>query len=157
MWGMEGRVRDLVRDGKVHEAIGLLERSFGSTSHDSKHLNLLGMCYAIAGDLDKADGLFASSLRLRPENTAALTGLGNLALLRGEPDRAREFYLRALRENTLLLEPRHNLVIAYQDMGHFEKCISAYQDFCVVQALRKWARFLALIAVGLLLTYAFVR
>jgi Flp pilus assembly protein TadD len=157
VWGIEGRVRDLVREGKSHEAIGLLERNFGNATHSAKYLNLLGMCYAMAGKLDKAERSYVSSLEIQSDNAAALTGLGNLALLRGDPDRAREFYLQALRGNMLLLEPRYNLVFAYQDMGHFEKSLNAYRDFCVVQALRKWMWFLSFLAVGFLLTYALIR
>ena len=157
MWGLESRVRQLVCAGKAREAIQLIEQETGGAdSPTPRHLRLLGMCYALNGELAEAEELFKKCISQRPKDVSALTGLGNVALLKGDPVRARDLYLEALRDNMLLLEPRFNLVLAYQDMGHFEKCLSAYQDFCVISSLHWWLRLLTILGVAFLLAYAVI-
>jgi Flp pilus assembly protein TadD len=155
VWRPEGKAIALLQAGKVNEAVGLLEEVIATGGlRNSQRRNLLGICYARDGKLAEAQRLYEGSLEEKPGDPAVLTDLGNVALLRGDPDRARELYLLALQSNVFLLEPRHNLVLAYQDTGHFEKCLRAYRDYRAIASLRKWVRLLAILSVGLLLTYA---
>ena len=66
--------------------------------------------------------------------------MGNLSLLKGDTATAGNFYIRALRENVFLSEPRLNLVQCYQDMGHFEKAMTAYEEYVAVARMNRWGK-----------------
>lgn len=156
LWRPEGKAIALLQAGRIDEAIGLLEETIARGGfRSSRRQNLLGMCYARDNKLTAAERLYEGSLEKKPGDPAALTGMGNVALLRGDPDRARELYLRALQKNVFLIEPRYNLVLAYQDAGNFEKCLRAYRDYRAISSLRSWIRLLAFLFVGFFLTYVF--
>src|SRR5437867_8312464 len=59
-----------------------------------------GIISALNRDLGRADSMFVWILSLSPGDPRALTNLGNLALLRGEPDLALAFYGRAALADT---------------------------------------------------------
>jgi Flp pilus assembly protein TadD len=97
--------------------------------------------------------VFNEALMVSPRNASALTNLGNLALLDGDHRAAREFYNRALRENLFLAEPRFNIVLSYQDMGHFEKAMTAYEEYVVMAKTSRWSRLILVAGVFLLLAF----
>lgn len=99
--------------------------------------------------------LFSGVLADHPHNAAALTNMGNISLLEGDRTTAGNFYVRALRENFFLKEPRYNLVVCYQDMGHFEKAMTAYEEYAAIAKMGRWAVVaLASLALALLMLLA---
>jgi tetratricopeptide (TPR) repeat protein len=60
----------------------------------------LGIARALAGESARAESVFISLLSHSPGDPRALTNLGNLHLLRGDPEVALAFYERALAADT---------------------------------------------------------
>jgi len=60
----------------------------------------LGIARALAGESARAESVFISLLSHAPHDPRALTNLGNLHLLRGDPEVALAFYERALVADT---------------------------------------------------------
>jgi Flp pilus assembly protein TadD len=61
----------------------------------------LGITLAFSGDDARAESVFISLLSHSPRDARALTNLGNLHLIRGEPDLALAFYERAGKLDSL--------------------------------------------------------
>lgn len=60
----------------------------------------LGISLALSGNNARAESLFVSVLSQSPRDPRALTNLGNIHLIRGEPDLALAFYERAAAFDT---------------------------------------------------------
>ncbi len=147
MRGPEAKALRLLRSGRPRAALELLSREAPAGAPTStRRAVLMGVCYAKAGMLPESESLFNIALRSRPGNPSALTGLGNVAVLKGEPGLARALYVDALECCFWCVEPRYNLVLAYQEAGQFEKSLSAYRDFRLVVGVLKWLKFLIVAA-----------
>ena len=155
---MDGRllkVQSLMAKGELGRAAELLRHHvLDADRPNPKAMNLLGVCEARQGHREMAREVFNQVLRRSPGNPSALTNLGNLSLIEGDHHAAREYYNRALRQNVFLPEPRFNLVLSYQDMGHFEKAMTAYEEYVMIAKTAKWSKYAVL--VGLLLLLAFL-
>ncbi|MGE5579762.1 MAG: tetratricopeptide repeat protein [Bacillota bacterium] len=153
--GTEMKARSLIARGQLSLASDLLrDRILATEDPSPKLLNLLGICEARQGRREAAREAFIKALARSPRDPAALTNLGNLAFLEGDHDTARELYNKALRQNVFLPEPRFNLVRSYQEMGHFEKAMSAFEDYSMLAKTAKWSRLLFLL--GAILLFAFL-
>ncbi len=149
------RAQSLMAKGELDRAAEMLRRHvLESSIPKAKVMNLLGICEARQGHHELAREIFNEVLTHYPANPSALTNLGNLSFIEGDHQAARELYNRALRQNVFLSEPRFNLVLSYQDMGHFEKAISAYQEYSAIAKTSSWSKWALLI--GLLLILAFL-
>lgn len=122
-----------------------------------RHLNLLGVLEVRLGRKEAARQRFAQVLSRFPRNPSALTNMGNLAFLDGDEKTACQYYLKALRENPFLQEPRHNLVRTYQYTGNFEKAMSAFEDYVIVRRLSRWFRASVLLTLLLLTLFLIAR
>jgi len=60
----------------------------------------LGITLALSGDNARAESVFVSLLSRSPGDPRALANLGNLCMIRGEPDLALAFYRRAAARDT---------------------------------------------------------
>ena len=60
----------------------------------------LGITLALSGENAKAESVFVSLLSRSPGDPRALTNLGNIYMIRGEPDLALAFYERAAAKDT---------------------------------------------------------
>ena len=151
VWGIEARAKSMLDKGDAQSAAEILRRAIARESRaNPRRLNLLGVCEAHSGHLATARELFSSVLSEFPHNASALTNMGNLAFLEGDQEGARQYYVRALQQNVFLQEPRFNLVRSYQYMGHFEKAMTAYQDYVAVARLNRWSHLALLFLVVLL-------
>lgn len=145
----------MIEQGKTADAAEALRRVMGQGKTSPRIRNLLGICEVRLGHREMAQELFSGVLAEQPRNPAALTNMGNLSLLGGDTATAGNFYIRALRENVFLVEPRLNLVRCYQDMGHFEKAMTAYEEYVAVVRMNWWGKVaLASLALILLLLLA---
>lgn len=140
--------------GELDRAADMLRRRvLESSIPRAKAMNLLGICEARQGHHELAREIFNDFLLHYPGDPSALTNLGNLSLIEGDHQAAREFYNRALRRNVFLAEPRFNLVLSYQDMGHFEKAMSAYQEYATIAKTSRWSKLALLIGLLLFLVF----
>jgi Flp pilus assembly protein TadD len=154
MGGVEAKAKVLMARGDLAAAAEILRRgAIMQKTPNPRLLNLLGICEARQGHSEMAREVFNEALMVSPRNASALTNLGNLALLDGDHRAAREFYNRALRENLFLAEPRFNIVLSYQDMGHFEKAMTAYEEYVVMAKTSQWSRLILVAGVFLLLAF----
>jgi tetratricopeptide (TPR) repeat protein len=76
-----------------------------------------GLVHVHAGELRQAESLFVAQLSRSPRDARALTNLGNLALLRGDRDRALAFYDLAVGADSLDAELRVNRAIVLGLLG----------------------------------------
>lgn len=72
-----------------------------------------GMCNLAMGDYTMAELCFNECLRLKPNHTLAFNNLGNIHYLRGEHDKAKGFYTRAILADRKNAEAWSNLGAEY--------------------------------------------
>jgi len=155
-WGFECTIKRLIVDGKSSEAAGRLrERMRQEKRPNSRYLNYLGVCESHMGRHHIARELFTQALIASPRDSRPLNNLGNLAFIRRDAEAAREYYMRSLKENVWATEPRHNLTVLYQDIGHSEKALSHYQGYMMVLQAVRWGKIAALTIVVLLVLLLF--
>lgn len=77
------------------------------------------------GDLDRAEAAFSVSAELFPR-PAAIDGLGCVALLRGENERAERFFNAALEADFGYTEALGNLALLYEQWGKPDKAREYY-------------------------------
>ncbi len=155
VWGLRRKVRALVKQGRAGEALNLVrsvtDRGTRFTAH---HWNLLGVCHAKAGFPEEARKAFEVVLSSNPGSPEALNNQGNLLLLAKRPGEARDYYMKAIGAGVWQVEPRYNLVLAYMDLGHFEKALGAYEDYAAIckvhKSLKAFGLGLAILLVLLL-------
>jgi len=150
--GFEWSVRKLIRQGKLAEASRLLrDRMSKDARPRSRYLNYLGVCEGRMGHLERARELFLRAHSLSPRDPKPLNNLGNLAYLQRDLDSARQYYMRALREDAWATEPRFNLALLYQDLGHSEKVLSSYEGYVITKRAIQWGKAAAITVLVLLL------
>jgi tetratricopeptide (TPR) repeat protein len=129
----------LTREGQYEEAAALFMQALRLSPNDEIiRGNLSGLRtrwgnqFLRAGALDRAEGQYQAALELKPDETSALLGLGDIHLRRREPRMAGEIYRRAVG-----LDPRNP--DAYIRLGE-----AYYQQNDLTAALSEWERGLAL-------------
>jgi Tfp pilus assembly protein PilF len=85
-----------------------------------------GVGYLRSGDLDRAEASFKVSLNLVP-NSAALDGLGCVALLSGHLDRAEQYFIKAYQSDPNYTYSLGNLALLYELVGDRETALKLYQ------------------------------
>ena len=88
-----------------------------SPSNRDAHVNL-GICLAQTGQLDEAEGVLRHVLEIDPGFVRGYTNLGALALLQGDPARARDFYREAAARDRNNVLARMQLASLYEHTFH---------------------------------------
>ena len=88
--------------GLYRQAIPEYEQAIALQPNFAPAHNRLGMCYALVGQLEKAENHFQTVIALSPAMDQGYLNLGLLYILKGEPSRA-----RPLLEKALLLNPEN--------------------------------------------------
>jgi tetratricopeptide (TPR) repeat protein len=86
--------------GRHDDAIGAFLVAVRGRPEEPAIYAKFGLCLIEVGDLKTAQSAFKKLRELRPQSPDGTNGLGAIALIRGEPDRA-----RALYEETLVYDP----------------------------------------------------
>lgn len=81
----------------------------------------LGIIHGMANDLDASERYLGEIIRIDPRNPEGLSGLGNLALMRGQIYKAISFYEQALAIRPKNYEAAMNLAMAYERIGQPER------------------------------------
>ncbi len=84
----------------------------------------LGMIYGMANNLAQSERYFREAVQIEPGNLVALTGLGNLAWVRGQVYEAIAWYEKALASQPENYEAAMNLAMAYEQSGQTERAAS---------------------------------
>lgn len=119
----------MLRNGDLAGARALLESMFARRPSDPDLANALGVLRALTGEHEEARRLFELSLQASRCKAKPLCNLGNLSLLRQDPEGAIRYYIQAMEASLLAPEPRYNAARAYQEIGHFEKALRAFWDY----------------------------
>ena len=93
-------------------AVALLVAAVAAAETSGDSRCALGIMRALQGSLAPAESLFLGTLSMSPRNACALANLGNLSILRGQPELAVAFYDRAIGLDSLDAGLRLNRTIA---------------------------------------------
>ena len=106
----------LQNEGRCNEAVAQYRTAIALRPREQFGYMKMGLCLAEMGRLDDASAVFRELQRLDPASAVASIGLGDVALLAGQSDRARQYFL-----DTLGREPRN--VAARQSLALLEETI----------------------------------
>ena len=129
------------RRGDVAGAVKLLARVLADNPDDFDGNNLLGAFYAELGELDQAER-HLERIRARAASGAVgvvataqvLTNLGNVWRLRGDIERAADFFGQALEASPGLPQPRYNRVRIWEDTGRNLEAEAEYRRILAAKA-----------------------
>ncbi len=111
-----GRAKDLVRDGRIAEAIALYREVLVQNPANLKARNNLGVLYDELGDMDLALEQFEAAELIEPDNVELLNNYGSVLGAMGRYDEAEELLRRAQR-----LDPEGVAVRASIGILHYRR------------------------------------
>ena len=117
------RVKELVQDGRIDEAISLYRDILASNPANLNARNNLGVLYDEMGQPELAIEQFEVAERLAPENVEVLTNFGLARTAMAHYDRAEKLLRRALR-----LAPENTAVRASIGILHFHRGVYAQAE-----------------------------
>lgn len=128
--------------GEIDQATAYLERAVELAPWSAKELGNLGGVYYQAGRIDQALAQFEKAIELGEAGSdklslsAAYSNAGNVYSARGQKERAKEYYLKAVAIDPLMFQAYNNLCIVHLDLGdpsaaveYGRKSIEANPDF----------------------------
>ena len=112
-----GRATDLVRDGRIEDAIALYREILVQNPANLKARNNLGVLYDELGSLDLALEQFEAAELIEPENVELLNNYGSVVGAMGRYDDAEELLRRAQRLDSDNIAVRASLGILHFRRG----------------------------------------
>lgn len=122
-----------LRGGDFAGAAQLCQGILGYEPDNAIALQILGMSQAQTGDLRQAEANLRRSTELAPQAAAVHVNLGNLLLLKGDPDGAVQSYRSALARNPQHPDVAFNLGIALKKLRRLDEAITTLK---AAEALR---------------------
>ena len=98
-----------------------------SHSVKAKKLYQTGVALAEQGKLDEAIATFEMALESDHENPVLLDAIGAAFSLKGDFERARQYFLESLQVDSTFVAARKNLAITYFNMGQYGLAASEFQ------------------------------
>lgn len=89
----------------------------------------LGELYGTNGIVEQSIFYYTKALEGSPDNSKALTGIGNNYLIQKQYQKALSFYLRAFSSDKTNYEASFNIALAYETLGNREKASEYYKLF----------------------------
>jgi tetratricopeptide (TPR) repeat protein len=114
--GLARHASALLQEGKVREALALLQGNAAATSADPAQLLLLGEAQRRSGQATAASASFRAALAVDPREARAYLGLARIAETGGDAPEAIILYAKALALKPALDEARSALTHALQGM-----------------------------------------
>jgi Flp pilus assembly protein TadD len=114
--GLARQASALLQEGKVREALDLLQGNAAATSADPAQLLLLGEAQRRSGQATAASVSFRAALAVDPQEARAYLGLARIAEAGGDVPEAIILYAKALALRPGLDEARAALTRALQGM-----------------------------------------
>jgi tetratricopeptide (TPR) repeat protein len=118
-----------------------------SHSAEAKGLYQAGVALAERGQLDKAIATFEKALESDPENPVLLDATGATFSLKGDFERAREYFLKSLEFDSAFVPARKNLAITYFNTGQYRLAATEFQSLKNSSAA---SRFMASLFLGMI-------
>lgn len=132
------RAAALRSEGEIHQAILLLQQAdadAGTRAADARIKLLLGTALTQARRFDDAQEVLVAAQRLAADGSVRVgvnLALGNLALLRKQSDRARQFYAKVVAESAAL---RADVLSARLNLLRMESASDRLEDLAVLLPL----------------------
>jgi Flp pilus assembly protein TadD len=98
-------------EGRCTEAVGQYRLAIAMRPQEKFGYMKLGLCLAEMGRLGEASAAFETLRRLDPQSAVASVGLGALAMLAGDPDRARHYFLETIQRDPRNVPARQSLAV----------------------------------------------
>lgn len=124
----------LYSEGKVEEAIPLLEEIVRQRPEFVQAYTTLATMYRVTGQLDKAEELLRKGIKHNPEDNSLLSTLGITLTEKGEPEKAIPFLKKALKIDPTDEDAWNSLGIAYWRTGKFDEAMKAYKKALSIDA-----------------------
>jgi tetratricopeptide (TPR) repeat protein len=121
----------LHQNGRREEAVTRFEQLV-ELKPDTVHLIELGVAYSSVSRAEEAEAAFMRALESSPANPLTLYHLGNMAMSRGDTERAISMYRQAVQNDPEYLVVHFHLAVVLQQAGQFAE---AYRSFEAVVAL----------------------
>jgi len=99
-----------------------------SHSAEANRLYQAGVALAERGQLDKAIATFRKALESDPENPALLVATGAAFSLKGDFERAKQYFLESLQLDSAFVPARKNLAMTYFKMGQYSLAETEFQS-----------------------------
>jgi len=121
MWEPHYALADALREAGQCDAAVVEYRQVVALrpAHRDAHTNL-GICLGQTGHVPEAEAAFNRALEIDPGFARGYTNLGTLALVAGDPERARDYYLEAIAKDS------RNVLARLQLAGLYEKTFRDY-------------------------------
>jgi tetratricopeptide (TPR) repeat protein len=97
-------------------------------SVEDKNVYLEGIELAKKGKLDEAIATFEKALEINRQNPVLLDATGAAYSLKGDSDRARQYFLESLEVDAKFVPARKNLAIIYFDTGQYDLATKEFQE-----------------------------
>lgn len=154
----------LLDQGKVEEALALLQEAVRLDPRYAPARNKLGVCYVRQGELEPARREFLAAIEIDPRFAPAYSNLGNLHQEAGRLEEAVAAYRRALEIDPDYAIAHHNLGVVYRRMGRISESVAHLKKAALLEYSRGGteavtgrpaARWAPLAWIGLLLLLAY--
>lgn len=124
----------LYSEGKVEDAIPLLEEVVKQRPEFVQAYTTLATMYRVIGKFDKAEELLRRGLKYNPEDNSLLSTLAITLTEKGEPEKAIPLFKKALKIDPLDEDAWNSLGIAYWRTGKFDEAMKAYKKALSIDA-----------------------
>ena len=103
-------------------------RAPASHSAEANRLYQAGLALAERGQLDKAIGAFEKALESDQENPVLLDATGAAFSLKGDFERAKQYFLESLAFDCTFVPARKNLALTYFNVGQYRLAATEFQS-----------------------------
>ena len=115
-------------EGRHNEAIGAFLVALQARPEEPAIYAKFGVCLMEVADFKTAQSAFDKLRELRPKSPEGTNGLGALALVRGEPEKARALYEETLVNDPVNMPARLGLAKVEELEGHGEAALRWCQE-----------------------------
>jgi tetratricopeptide (TPR) repeat protein len=131
MGGYLGVAKYFERIGRNDKAVEVFKASLDHVPGKDKAFayEQIALLYGKSGFTSQSIEYFNKLLKLKPMDTAALTGLGNNYMQKGDHEKALHYYGRALAVDGQNFEALYNIALTYERMGDMIKAGDQYKRF----------------------------
>lgn len=124
-----------MRDGRLSDALELLNARLEDARDDLEALYLAAVCQRLSKSFEKARALLGQLLTLDPGHGRGLQELGHLERDQGRPEQAVVHYAEALRENPALIASYRQRLTLLQSLDRQSEAAVAAAQLARIEAL----------------------
>jgi len=120
-------VIELYSNGKVSEALNVIELLIKEYPNESLLFNIRGACYAALDQLEEAVQNYQAALAIKPDYSDVSYNLGNALKDLGQLEDAAESYKKTIAIEPLYLAAQYNLGVTFQELGRLDDAAEQYE------------------------------